>query len=243
MLDKLGGIYATRAGSGPHKRRESIPLTVLLRNRLHYAFSRQEAIKIVKDKEGLIKVDNKIRRDPRFPLGIMDVVSIEKTGEHFRILFDTKGRYQAHKIDAKEASFKLCTVKSKAMGENKVPYIVTHDGRTIRYPHPEIKRQDTIKVREAFLLLLRGVFSLFPLSLNNFYIKYTRNLYSLTSRTVKLKASSSTRTALRCSSSVETTSVESVSSNTSRSTHPASILLISRIATVTTSPPALATCS
>jgi small subunit ribosomal protein S4e len=146
MLDKLGGIYATRVSAGPHKRRESIPLTILLRNRLHYAFTRQEAIKIVRDKEGLIKVDNKIRRDPRFPLGIMDVVSIAKTEENFRILFDTKGRYQAHKIDAKEATFKLCSVKSKSMGENKIPYIVTHDGRTIRYPHPDIKKQDTIKV-------------------------------------------------------------------------------------------------
>jgi len=146
MLNKLGGIYATRPSAGPHKRRESIPLNVLLKNRLKYALSRQEAVKIVKDKEGLIKVDNKIRRDPRFPLGIMDVVGIEKTGEHFRILYDTKGRFQAHKVDAKEAAFKLCSVKRKAMGINKVPYIVTHDGRTIRYPHPDIKTQDTIKL-------------------------------------------------------------------------------------------------
>lgn len=132
-------------------------------------------MKIVKDKEGLIKVDNKIRRDPRFPLGIMDVVGIEKTGENFRILYDTKGRYQAHKIDAKEASFKLCSVKRKAMGENKVPYIVTHDGRTIRYPHPDIKTQDTIKVRSFFQILgdRRGPSrygSLFLLSLNNFIL-------------------------------------------------------------------------
>lgn len=108
-------------------------------------------VKIVKDKEGLIKVDNKIRRDPRFPLGIMDVVSIEKTGENFRILYDVKGRYQAHKIDEKEAQFKLCKVTKKAMGINKVPYIVTNDGRTIRYPHPDIKKNDTIKVNSFFL--------------------------------------------------------------------------------------------
>lgn len=103
-------------------------------------------VKIVKDKEGLIKVDNKIRRDPRFPLGIMDVVSIERTGEHFRLLYDVKGRYQAHKIDEKEAQFKLCKVTKKAMGINKIPYIVTNDGRTIRFPHPDIKKNDTIKV-------------------------------------------------------------------------------------------------
>ncbi len=93
MLNKLGVVYATRAATGPHKRRECIPLTVLLRNRLRYAFTRQEALKIVKDKEGLIKIDGKIRREPRFPLGVMDVVTIERTGEFFRILYDVKGRF------------------------------------------------------------------------------------------------------------------------------------------------------
>lgn len=116
MLSKLNGTYATRPSAGPHKRLECIPLTVLLRNRLKYALTRQEVIKIVKDKEGLIKVDNKIRRDTRFPLGIMDVVSMERSGEHFRILYDVKGRYQAHRIEAKEATFKLCKVNRKAMG-------------------------------------------------------------------------------------------------------------------------------
>lgn len=36
-------------------------------------------------------------------------------------------------------------VKSKAVGPNKIPYIVTHDSRTIRFPHPEIEEGDTIK--------------------------------------------------------------------------------------------------
>ena len=55
--------------------------------------TRQEVTIIVKDKDGNIKIDNKVRRDPRFPLGIMDVVTIDKTGEFFRILYDVKGRY------------------------------------------------------------------------------------------------------------------------------------------------------
>lgn len=146
MLDKLSGKYASRPSTGPHKRLESIPLSVLLRNRLRYALTGREVISIVRDKEGLIKVDHKIRRDPTYPLGIMDVVTIDKTGENFRILYDVKGRYQAHKIDAKEAAFKLCKVTRKAMGVNKIPYIVTHDGRTIRFPHPDIKKHDTVKV-------------------------------------------------------------------------------------------------
>jgi len=145
MLSKLGGKYTSRPSTGPHKLRECMPLTVLLKNRLKYALTGKDVFAIVKDKEGMVKVDNKIRRDPRYPLGVMDVVSLEKTGEHFRILYDVKGRYQAHKIDAKEATFKLCKVQKKQMGANKIPYIVTHDGRTVRFPHPDIKKNDSIK--------------------------------------------------------------------------------------------------
>lgn len=145
-LDKLKGVYATRPSPGPHKLRECIPVTVLLRNRLKYALSGQEAMKICRDKSGNIKVDNKIRRDPRYPLGFMDVVQIPKTGENFRILYDIKGRFQPVRIDTKEASFKLCKVKRKVLGKNKIPYIVTHDGRTLRYPHPDIKMNDSIKL-------------------------------------------------------------------------------------------------
>merc|ERR1711939_1244322 len=148
-LGKLNGVYATRPSPGPHKLRECIPLNVLLQQRLKYALSRDEARKIVKDKEGLIKIDGKVRRDHKFPLGIMDVVTIEKTNEHFRILLDTKGRFNPHKIDSKEAGFKLCKVLKKKIGQQKIPYIVTHDGRTLRFPHPDICINDSIKYNLA----------------------------------------------------------------------------------------------
>ena len=148
-LGKLKGVYAIRPTAGPHKLRECIPLSCLLQQRLKYALTRDESRRIVNNKEGLIKVDGKIRRNFRFPLGTMDVVSIEKTNEHFRILIDTKGRFQPHKIDAKEAGFKLCKVVKKTIGKNKVPYIVTHDGRTVRFPHPDIENGDSVKMNLA----------------------------------------------------------------------------------------------
>lgn len=118
----------------------------MLRNRLKYCLNAVEVKKLVKDKQGIIKIDNKTRSDPKFPLGMMDVLSIEKTGEFFRILIDVKGRFQPHKIDAKEATFKLCKIVNKAHGKNKVPYVLTHDGRTLRYPHPDVKINDTVKL-------------------------------------------------------------------------------------------------
>lgn len=113
FLTKLGGVYATRPSTGPHKMRHCLPLSVLLRSRLKYALSGIECIKICRDKDANIKIDNRVRRDHRFPLGLMDVVSIDKTGENFRILYDVKGRFQVVRISETEAKFKLCKVKSK----------------------------------------------------------------------------------------------------------------------------------
>lgn len=143
MLDKLSGTYAPRPSPGPHKLRESLPLTVFLRNRLKYALTGKEVLTIVKQR--LIKIDGKVRTDPTFPAGFQDVISIEKSGEHFRLLYDIKGRFTIHRITPEEATYKLCKVRKVAIGNKGVPHIVTHDGRTIRYPDPAIKVNDTVK--------------------------------------------------------------------------------------------------
>jgi len=109
----------------------------------------REVRMILNDKDGNIKVDGKLRRNHAYPTGIMDVISIEKTGEHFRILYDVAGRFILKSIKPDEAKFKLCRVKAKYLGDNKIPYLTTHDARTIRYPHPEISLNDTVKIELA----------------------------------------------------------------------------------------------
>jgi small subunit ribosomal protein S4e len=117
----------------------------------------REVFVILKDKRGLVHVDGKPRSDPKYPVGIMDVISIKATGEHFRLQYDVKGRFQLQRISDEEAKFKLCSVKKRLMGDNGVPYIVTRDGRTIRYPHPEIKADDTIKLDLATGAILEHI--------------------------------------------------------------------------------------
>ncbi|KAJ4384247.1 40S ribosomal protein S4 [Didymella sp. IMI 355093] len=144
LLDKLSGAYAPKASAGPHKTRDSLPLIIFLRNRLKYALNGTEVKAIVKQR--LIKVDGKVRTDSTFPTGLMDVISIEKTGENFRLIYDTKGRFTVHRITAEEAQYKLGKVKRVQLGKGGIPYLVTHDARTIRYPDPAIKVNDTVKV-------------------------------------------------------------------------------------------------
>ncbi|XP_057834282.2 small ribosomal subunit protein eS4x [Cryptomeria japonica] len=144
MLDKLGGAFAPKPSAGPHKGRECLPLVVLLRNRLKYALTYREVIAIVMQR--LIAVDGKVRTDKCYPAGFMDVVSIAKTNENFRLLYDAKGRFRLHSIKEEEAKYKLCKVRGVQFGDKGIPYLNTYDGRTIRYPDPLIKANDTIKI-------------------------------------------------------------------------------------------------
>jgi len=167
MLSKMGGVFAPKPAAGPHKNRECLPLSIILRNRLKYALTRKESSMIVMQR--LVKVDNKVRTELNFPAGFCgtcngedggprspppppppparaDVISLEKSKEKFRLLYDTKGRFVLHKVGDGEATFKLCRIVADGTSAKTVPYIVTHDGRTLRYPDPAIKVNDTVKL-------------------------------------------------------------------------------------------------
>ncbi len=76
-----------------------------------------------------------------------DVVQIPKTSDQFRLLYNTKGRFVLHRlVNDDEANYKLCRVNRVQISQKKIPFLVTNDGRTFRYPNPAIKVNDTVKV-------------------------------------------------------------------------------------------------
>jgi small subunit ribosomal protein S4e len=106
--------------------RECLPLILILRNRLKYAITGMEAKQICMSKH--VKVDGKIRTDPCFPAGFMDVVEIEASSDKFRLLYDTKGRFRLHRISDTEKAYKLCRVQAVYITAKKIPVLTTHDG-------------------------------------------------------------------------------------------------------------------
>jgi len=161
MLSKLGGIWAPRPTTGPHKLRECLPLSLILRNRLKYSLNRRETNVIMMRRK--IQVDGKVRTDMNYPAGFMDVLSIPETKENFRLVYDVKGRFALNAISPEQAKFKLCRVvkvdraNKQSGGVNPfftgqkavIPYAVTHDGRTLRFCDPSIKVGDTVTVELA----------------------------------------------------------------------------------------------
>lgn len=144
MLGKMEGVWAPKPSAGPHKSRECLPLCIILRNRLKYALTNKECMQICMERH--VKVDGKVRTDHNYPAGFMDIVSMEKSGDRFRLMYDTKGRFVLSRISEVEAKTKLCRVQKQMITAKKVPVIVTHDGRTIRYPDPDVKVNDVIKL-------------------------------------------------------------------------------------------------
>ena len=74
------------------------------------------------------------------------MITLENCSDRFRLLYDVKGRFVLHRIDEAEAQFKLCKVVKRQLPPKKIPFIVTHDARTIRFPDPAVKVNDTVKV-------------------------------------------------------------------------------------------------
>jgi len=143
----MGGIWAPKPSAGPHKKRECLPVAIILRERLKYALTGKECQQICMER--CVKIDGKVRSDFNYPAGFMDTVEMEKSGDRFRLLYDTKGRFVLHRIQKDEAGFKLCRIQKVFITSKKIPVAVTHDGRTLRYPDPDVKVNDTVKVNIA----------------------------------------------------------------------------------------------
>ena len=144
MMDKMGGVFVTRPSQGPHKLKESLPLHLILKRKLGYSLNNKESIMILNEKDNEIKIDGKVRRDLKFPVGLMDVITIPKTKDQFRVFYDEKRRFTLLKITDKEISKKLVKIVKIEIGPNKIPYMVTNDARYIRFPDPSYKVGDSL---------------------------------------------------------------------------------------------------
>lgn len=121
--------WTVKVRAGPHPARDSIPLIILIRDYLKHADTFREAERILKSKEVL--VDGRVVKDPKFPVGFMDILSIPKVNGYYRIVLDELGRIDLQKLDKSETNFKLCRVEKKTVVKGGKTQITLHDGRNI----------------------------------------------------------------------------------------------------------------
>jgi len=99
-----------------------------VRDILGFAKTAKEAKKIIS--KGNILVDSKVRRDERFLVGMMDVISIDETKKSYRLLPSPKGLF-LHPIDVDEATFKLFRIEDKTVVKGGRTDLNFHDGTSM----------------------------------------------------------------------------------------------------------------
>ena len=123
------GAWVTNTIPGSHPKDRAVPLRVLLRDLLGLADNAREADHIIRS--GGVLVDAVLRKDPRFPVGLFDVVEIPEMERTFRIVLDDKGRLIPREIPADEKAHKLVRVEGKQVVKGGKIQLRTHDGRSV----------------------------------------------------------------------------------------------------------------
>ncbi len=167
--------WTVKPSPGPHPINRCIPLLIIVRDILKYAKTAREARKLIA--EGHFKVDGRVRRDYKYPVGLMDVLEIVDTGETYRVIPVPIKVLGIHEISKDEAKFKLCRIENKTTVKGGHIQLNLHDGRnvlirvsdptnpaedqystlgTLKLSMPEQQILDYIPLKEGVIAIISG---------------------------------------------------------------------------------------
>ncbi len=144
-IKRKGITFVAKPSSGPHKIEVSLSLNIILRDILGYANSNRE-VKFILEKKN-VAIDGMRRKNHQFPVGLLDVLSLNDIDEHFRVILDKKGKIGLIKTGKDDSALKLCKITGKRMVKGKVQ-LNLHDGKNI------VVQKNIYKVGDAVLMTL-----------------------------------------------------------------------------------------
>lgn len=127
-IPRKAATFTVRPHPGPHPAERSIPIGVILREVLAYAKNLSEAKNLLRKRK--IKVDQRVITDYKFPVGLMDVISIKTINEHYRVL-PFQGKMVLHEISEEESDSKILAITGKKTVKGGKLQLNLEDGRNI----------------------------------------------------------------------------------------------------------------
>jgi len=137
-------FWVVRPSPGPHPMGASVPIGSILRDMLKVCDTAREARHILNNRGVL--VDGRVVTDAKFPVGLMDVLTLKETKAHYRMLVNTRGRMSLVPIEEAEATWKLCRVEDKTTVRGGKTQLNLHDGRNILLAKDAYKTGATLKI-------------------------------------------------------------------------------------------------
>lgn len=150
-IHRKEAVWTVMPKPGPHSLSRSLPLVLIVRDMLKFAKTSKEAKKIISQEK--ITVNGKVRRDERFLVGLMDVISILDAKKSYRVLPSRKGLF-LHPIDSGEAAFKLCRIEDKTVVKGGNVHLDLHDGVSslIKVGNPQNPEEDVYHTLDVLKL-------------------------------------------------------------------------------------------
>jgi len=121
--------WVVKPSPGPHPIERCLPLLIIVRDILGYAKTAREARKIIA--QGQIKVDGRVRRNYKYPVGLMDILEIVKINKFYRVIPYPVKYMVLHEISPEEAKYKLVRIENKTTVKGGHIQLNLHDGRNI----------------------------------------------------------------------------------------------------------------
>ncbi len=137
--------WTVKPSPGPHPISRAIPLLILVRDVLGYAMTAREARKVIS--QGKFAVDGVVRKNYKFPVGLMDVIHVIPEDRYFRIVPDPVKFYKLVEISKEEARIKPLRIENKTTVKGGHIQLNLIDGRNvlIRVADPRNPVEDKYK--------------------------------------------------------------------------------------------------
>jgi small subunit ribosomal protein S4e len=143
-IPRKTSYWVTKPRPGPHGTTESMPLLAVIRDMLKLCDNAREARFIIGGRG--VHVDGKVVTDYKYPVGLMDVVTIVKTKQSFRMLVDYKAKLQLVPVEEAEKAWKLARIDNKTSVRKGKVQLNLHDGRCLMVPKDQYKTGDVLKI-------------------------------------------------------------------------------------------------
>ena len=105
-IQRKVSVWITKQSAGAHSVETSMSAVTVLRDLVGACDTAREAKKIIGNRE--MFVNGKAVKNPKAPVGFMDVITVPKMNLAFRMLLTDKGKLTIVAIDEAETSFVIC---------------------------------------------------------------------------------------------------------------------------------------
>ena len=146
--------FTIRTNPGPHALQEGIPLGIVVRDMLQLTTTLNETRRVLA--LGHVKVDGRIRKEYKYPVGLMDVIEIAETKTQIRVVPDSQHLLKLFTIPKKEVDLKPCKITGKNTVAKGHIQLHLHDGRTIllQVKDPKAKPKEPYRPGDTLLIKL-----------------------------------------------------------------------------------------